>query len=171
VERNKFLSLLADASERTVAITELRRSSRLSRNLRFRVALNRSHDDSADAEFERTYPQEGHALHERESVDAVADLLWRDERVPEWIDPCVLDHHLDWTLIGLQCCGRYAADEPWLYRHPPEGMLIFNVPTLEYVRSGLGRHKPSLRSRIRSRWSGILHIRARRRRRKFFWGR
>ncbi len=110
---------------RTLALAEPSRRSGLPRDLRIRVLLNRSHDDDANPEFEKTYPEESgvNALRECDSLDEVLELLWRDGRVPEWINTVCRSGEP----ITLLCCGRYAFDEPWLVRHPTDQSLIFNV--------------------------------------------
>jgi hypothetical protein len=125
VERLEFRALLLDAIERTLALAEQQPHSGLAPDFRIRVLLNRSHDDNANPEFEKTYPEESgmNALRECDSLDEVLELLWRDGRVPEWINTMCRPGEP----ITLLCCGRYALDEPWLNRHPSDQSLIFNV--------------------------------------------
>jgi hypothetical protein len=139
VERHEFQALLVDAVERSLAVAAQRERGQAAPSLRFRVLLNRSPDASANREFETTYPQDSgvNALRECDTVDAVVALLWRDGSVPEWINTEVVDgrqRDSDSTLINLSCCGRYASDEPWLARHPPNGSLIFNVAGDDWIR-------------------------------------
>ena len=133
MERLEFSALLADAVERTLAITEQQPRSQLSPDLRFRVLLNRSHDAGANPEFETTYPEDSgmNALQECDSLEAVVELLWRDGRVPEWINT----RYRLGEPITLLCCRRFASNEPWLCRHPPAGSLIFNVPGRDWITS------------------------------------
>ncbi|MGE5186544.1 MAG: hypothetical protein ACM31C_31025 [Acidobacteriota bacterium] len=103
--------------------------------LRYRLRLNRSYDGEARVGDEVVYPEDStceRAEAVRDCSEArVVDVLWRDGRVPEWIDVSVLDALDDVTLVELMCCGRFTADEQRLY-HVAEGRPPFHMtsPTL-----------------------------------------
>lgn len=43
------------------------------------------------------------------------DFLWRDGRVPQWINVSIVAVENGVTLFELYCCGRYVADEKDMY--------------------------------------------------------
>ena len=51
--------------------------------------------------------------------------LWRDGKVPEWIDVAVeaVDHR---SLVALRCCGRFTSSEELLY-HSPSGLPPLSI--------------------------------------------
>lgn len=54
------------------------------------------------------------------SADDVVDFLWREGKVPEWIDIAVESVDDKQTFLGLFCCGRFTGTEELLYyRHQP----------------------------------------------------
>jgi len=56
----------------------------------------------------------------------VVDYLWRDGKVPEWIDASVESEDGFRSFIGLRCCGRFTASEELLY-HRPGGLAPFSI--------------------------------------------
>ena len=59
-------------------------------------------------------------------LDEVVAFLWRNGKVPEWIDVAVRaenDHH---TLLELCCCGRFTAQEDLLY-YRSGGLAPFSI--------------------------------------------
>ena len=60
------------------------------------------------------------------SALAVVDELWRDGRVPEWMDLSVVDVAQGSTVLEALCCGRFTDDETLLY-HKTEGAPPFHV--------------------------------------------
>jgi len=48
-------------------------------------------------------------------IGQVVDFLWRDERVPEWIDIMVQGEDGYRTEVALVCCGRFTAQDDLLY--------------------------------------------------------
>ncbi|HWS36946.1 MAG TPA: hypothetical protein VN408_29920 [Actinoplanes sp.] len=57
---------------------------------------------------ERHFPADEGRV-QRLSAEQAADLLWRDGRVPEWIDVAVTSENGTATIVELTCCGRYSA--------------------------------------------------------------
>lgn len=96
----------------------------------FRLRLNSSYDGNplvgdevvfpADSAFERA-----EALATCDEQQVVAE-LWRDGRVPEWIDVAVMGETGTATLLQLLCCGRFTAQDDLLY-HVREGRPPFHV--------------------------------------------
>lgn len=101
----------------------------------FRVRLNSSYDGDLRVGDEVVFPDDGSFQRAEElaacSEEQVIDTLWRDGRVPEWIDVAVIGETGAATLLQLLCCGRFTAQENLLY-HEREGRPPFHVtgPTL-----------------------------------------
>jgi len=130
-----FVARLAASAEAAWAFAQTQLIEQLPESLEFRVRLNRSYDGDApggdEVRFpEDSAPQRAVALNRCSAATAVGE-LWRDGRVPEWIDVAVVDETGTTTVVELVCCGRYTADEGLLY-HIAEGVPPFHVlgPTL-----------------------------------------
>ena len=97
---------------------------------RFRLRLNSSYDGNPRIGDEVVYPddstyEKAHAVMDCTAEQAVAE-LWREGRVPEWIDVSVIGETGSTTLIQLQCCGRFTADDQRLY-HQQGGRPPFQI--------------------------------------------
>jgi hypothetical protein len=90
----------------------------------FRVRLNQSYDGDPPQPGEVRFPADSaaaraEALHRCDAATVVAE-LWRDGRVPEWVDVVVVGTTGAETVIELVCCGRFTDDQTRLY-HRREG--------------------------------------------------
>jgi len=97
--------------------------------MRFRVLLNQSNDDIVPLRpGEVVFPQDSGRIRALHACDArtVVDELWRDGRVPEWVDLSVVDVRRKSTAVEMLCCGRFTDDESLLYHHA-EGRPPFHV--------------------------------------------
>ncbi len=96
---------------------------------KYRVCLNSSYDARVCSE-ETVFPEESAIEKKMETAclkfDEVVGLLWRDGKVPEWINISVVDVIGEETLIELVCCGRFTANEQLLY-HRSEKLPPFEV--------------------------------------------
>jgi hypothetical protein len=99
-------------------------------DLRFRVHLNGSYDGNPRVGDEVVYPEDSafdEALRLNEvTEDQVLATLWRDGRVPEWVNLSVAGETGAATLIDVVSCGRFTEDEGLLY-HAHEGRPPFHV--------------------------------------------
>ena len=101
---------------------------------RFVVSLNQSCDNTL-SEGEFVYPDDplrvGN-LTDSLTLDQVVDLLWRDDRIPEWIDMSACRTTPNFTLFSLICCGRFTDRSDLLYysdaAHCPFGIKSPNLP-------------------------------------------
>lgn len=75
-------------------------------NFRYYVILNQSNDDLANVNFD-LYPEDQNRIEECDSIDAVAELLVRDEKIPVWIDVSIFRCHKEYSLMRLICAGRF----------------------------------------------------------------
>lgn len=130
MERELFARRLHDAA---VAARDFARrfiAETLPDELRFRVRLNSSYDGNPLVKDETVFPndsgyEKANAFKDC-SEQEVLDLLWRDERVPEWINFSVIGENGAVTIIEVLSCGRFTADEGLLY-HLREGRPPFHV--------------------------------------------
>jgi len=95
--------------------------------LRFRVLFNQLNDDIVPLRAgEVVFSQDsGRVLPACTAATAVG-ALWREGRVPEWIDLSVVDVRRASTVVEVLCCGRFTDDETLLY-HQKEGAPPFHV--------------------------------------------
>jgi hypothetical protein len=101
----------------------------------FRLRLNSSYDGNPRVGDEVIFPDDSSFQRAEElkacNEEQVVSELWRDGRVPEWIDVAVMGETGKATLLQLLCCGRFSAQDERLY-HAWEGRPPFHVtgPTL-----------------------------------------
>lgn len=118
MDRCSFADRLARASEFCREFTTKFVCDALPDALKYHVLLNQSYDANPLREGEVTFPDD---LRTHESVvgpldaDDVASLLWRDGKVPEWIDISVWGTDRQNTYFELLCCGRFTDREELLY--------------------------------------------------------
>lgn len=98
--------------------------------LLFRVRVNQSYDHSDPRPGEVRFPEDSArdramALSRCDADTAIAE-LWRDGRVPEWVNVAVVDETGMATVIEIVCCGRFTDDEDRLY-NAAEGVPPFHV--------------------------------------------
>ena len=60
------------------------------------------------------------------SFEEAFQFLWRNGKVPEWIDVSVQACDADFSYVQLRCCGRFTALEELQY-HKAEGYPPFHV--------------------------------------------
>lgn len=93
--------------------------------IRYVLLLNVSYNDNQLDEDEFVFNEESLSQEFTESHD-VAELLWRDGKVPEWINVSVVSETEEFTNIKLECCGRFTSNPKYIY-HAKEGMAPFHV--------------------------------------------
>ena len=92
----------------------------------FRLLFNQSNDDIEPLRgCELVFPEDDGRQRSCRGPTAI-DELWRDGRVPEWIDLCVSAVERRSTVIEALCCGRFTDDDRLLY-HRAEGRPPFHV--------------------------------------------
>jgi hypothetical protein len=83
----------------------------------FWVMLNCSYDRNPLRDDEIVFPDDVRTHGKRVgplAADAVVSLLWRECRVPEWIDIIPWEAHERVMCFGLLCCGRFTAQSELL---------------------------------------------------------
>ncbi|MBU2666592.1 hypothetical protein KOI35_24085 [Actinoplanes bogorensis] len=126
MDRDVFAGRLHASAEAAWAFARKFVAEELPAPLLFRVRLNQSYDGNPPEPGEVRFPQDStRFLSKCDAATAVAE-LWRDGRVPEWIDVAVVDETGSATVIELVCCGRFTDDNSRLY-HAREGRPPFHV--------------------------------------------
>ena len=130
VEKAEFRRRLRKATETAVDFTRDFVRETLPDAVLYRVSLNSSYDGNPldadevvfpnDSQFEKSASLVGR------TEDQFVDALWRDGRIPEWIDLNVIAEDGGNTVIQALSCGRYTSNEELLY-HQQEGYPPFHV--------------------------------------------
>jgi hypothetical protein len=98
--------------------------------MRFRIRLNSSCDSHFRFGVELIFPEDSSLARAEELAECdeeqAFDTLWRNGRVPEWIDVSVIGESGTTTMLQLVCCGRFAREHRLLY-HEWEGIPPFHV--------------------------------------------
>jgi hypothetical protein len=130
VDRDVFEQRLRTAARLTVEFGRRFVRQSLPDAVAFRVYPNQSYDDNPRVGDEVVFPDdslpEGRS-HGPWSAAEVVALLWRDGKVPEWIDAVVEAEDGTRSVIGLRCCGRFTAQEELLYHRYPNGVPPFSI--------------------------------------------
>ncbi len=129
MNRTTFEERLEEAARHAVGFARQYVRDVLPDEVVFRVYPNQSYDGNPRVGDEAVFP--GDSLpdwhyHGPWSARQVADFLWRDGRVPEWIDIAVQDADGCHTVVSLRCCGRFTAQDDLLY-HRGGGLPPFSV--------------------------------------------
>jgi len=134
MERSLFAQRLDEAAARARDFARNYIIEELPDELRFRVRLNSSCDAHLRGD-ERVFPGDSAPEVAARLVQVTAaqlvETLWRDGCSPEWVDLSVIGKVEGATLIEVTSCGRFVADDGFLY-HQQEGYPPFHVvgPTL-----------------------------------------
>jgi hypothetical protein len=131
MDRETFRHHFATAAARARDYARTSVAEPLPEAVRFRLRLNSSYDGNPLRDDQIVYPADGsferaRALHDVNFDEALAE-LWREGRVPEWVDLVVVGETGEATLIEALVCGRFTADDQGLYHqgtgHPPFSAL------------------------------------------------
>ena len=95
---------------------------------RYFILLNSSFDGNPLAPGEHIFPNHDWPQADTQvarTADEVVERLWRDGKIPEWIDITPYEAEQDLLYFELRCCGRFTANEAHLY-HKQEGYPPFH---------------------------------------------
>jgi hypothetical protein len=93
---------------------------------------NMSYDGNPLIGDEQTFPEDSFGLTEEKpyigplTESDVVEFLWRNGRIPEWVNVTVSTFDEKYTYLELLCCGRFTATGGRLY-HAGEGYPPFHV--------------------------------------------
>lgn len=126
MDRSLFHQSLADSLKAARDFGQEFVEETLPKAIHCRVWLNQSMDANLRPS-EIVFPDDRSRPMPLESTeDQVMDLLWRDGRIPEWIDLSVVGMQPGVTIVELSVCGRFTSDERLLY-HQEGGRPPFHV--------------------------------------------
>jgi hypothetical protein len=129
VDRITFEKRLLTAARRVVLFAREYVCQPLPDEVAFRVYPNQSFDGNPRVGDEVIFPEEslpGGEFHGPWSAEETVAYLWRDGKVPEWIDAVVEAEDGRRSLVALRCCGRFTASADLLY-HRPGGLPPFSI--------------------------------------------
>jgi hypothetical protein len=114
---SEFASLLETSTAEAIAFARSMVFDELPANYTYRVFPNQSYDGHREPD-DVVYPNDSlddmHDFIEMGRDDCIR-YLYRDGRVPQWIDISVGAVDYDFTYIYLRCCGRFTAHDERLY--------------------------------------------------------
>jgi hypothetical protein len=129
VDRATFEQRLREAARRVVLFAREYVRQPLPDEVAFLVYPNQSFDGNPRVGDESVFPDEslpGGKFHGPWSEQETVAFLWREGKVPEWIDAAVEAEDGRRSLIALRCCGRFTTSEELLY-HRPGGLAPFSI--------------------------------------------
>lgn len=127
LSRSAFKQHLQDAAIVARDFTRAMVINRLPDSIYYVIHYGCSYDGNPLVGDEKTFPEDYDCSPvSTASADEVADRLWRDGFVPEWINVSVSHEDEHFTHIKLECCGRYSATPRMMY-HVREGLPPFHV--------------------------------------------
>lgn len=127
IDRESFRKNLLAASDHAVEFARTLVVNKLIGSTRYFVHVGASHDGNPLEKGEIIVSENfDRKKVEFKNCEQVIDLLWRDGKVPEWINVSVASESEGHTTIRLECCGRYSSNPDHIY-HIHEGRAPFHV--------------------------------------------
>ena len=129
MDRETFKHRLVQTSERAILSAREHVFNHLPDEYRYLLFPNQSYDGHPLEADEEVFPHEslpGRKYLGPLDLEQVIDRLWRDGRVPEWINVSLEACDANWSYLQLDCCGRFTATEELLY-HRGQGRQPFQV--------------------------------------------
>jgi hypothetical protein len=128
LSKTSFQNLLRLATMMTLEYAREHISSEIPANVRYKLYPNESYDGGSLRGDVTLYPDdtlpEG-GFHGPLTIADAISFLWRNGKIPQWIDLTVDSVLADLTIIKLRCCGRFTATAEYLY-YSDEGLGPFN---------------------------------------------
>ena len=135
MNKDIFQGNLIKATERVMPFSREYVTNPLPDSCRYLVFPNQSYDGNPLVADEQVFPDEslpqGEYLGPFQFHDVI-EYLWRDGKVPEWVNVTVYSYDKSHTYLELLCCGRFTAMDEGLYHRaeniPPFHVLGPNLP-------------------------------------------
>jgi hypothetical protein len=139
MDRRTFESRLTESTNLAVEFARDFVFNLLPSHYRYLLFPNQSYDGNPLVEDEIIFPEE--SLPQDKYLgpltgDEVVSYLWRNGKVPEWVDVNVHSVDENYTYLRLLCCGRFTATDTLLY-HQHEGRPPFHMRS-PYLPPGWG---------------------------------
>src|SRR5262245_43807436 len=129
MDKSTFERRMIQASENAISWARQHVSNPLPAAYLYLLFPNQSYDGNPLEADEEIFPNEAlpqfKFLGPLDAAQALA-FLWRDGKVPEWINASVQACDKQFSYVQLLCCGRFTATEELLY-HRAEGYQPFHV--------------------------------------------
>lgn len=110
----EFHNLLTHSTNSAFDFAKKYVTNDLPNNYKYIAHLNISNDNTNLKQFD-IYPEDDHKITELISSADVVELLFRDNKVPVWIDISVEYLNKENTIFRLLCAGRYSSDSNEFY--------------------------------------------------------
>jgi len=129
MDRTTFAGNLESAAKLLLPFTRSLISNALPDEVRFLVQPNATYDGNPLEDDEQRFPNDVRSG--PLTAEQAVERLWRDGKVPEWINLSVHSYDVNFTYAELLCCGRFTALDRHLY-HRAEGRPPFHIlgPTI-----------------------------------------
>jgi len=130
VNKGDFLTYLTSASYHATKFAERYVRNKMVYDFKFEVRLKLSSDPHA-TDQDHLFNKEDEGVVICQNLHEVVDLLWRDSKVPEWIDVAVKAAAKDYTLLELRCSDRYTGErDKMVYSNRGQGPFGIKSPSL-----------------------------------------
>lgn len=128
--KEEFLVLINGASFIAFKFAEQYVKNKLKPEFRYDVHLNVSHDDTNLDDFD-IYPEDNNRIEKGLTDKEVRELLYRNGKIPVWVDIAVHKADKNITTFQLLCAGRYSDDdEKYYYQKGGTGPFGIKSPYL-----------------------------------------
>lgn len=112
MEKEDFKINLKKALDGLIDFTQEMVTNKLPHEYKFIIKTNCSYDGNELTADEEVYPDD--KIDETSSINpatesTVIDYLWRNGKVPQWINLQVSSCDSNFSYITLECCGRFSA--------------------------------------------------------------
>ena len=114
--KEEFRILINRVSPTSFKIAQHYLINKLQPKFKYDVYLNQSQENSSQSKFDY-YPEENDKIETKLTNKEVCDLLYRNGKLPVWIDIFVYQSDTTTTTFKLICAGRYSEDEKEYYYH------------------------------------------------------
>ncbi len=119
VDKSTFRARLIQAAERVIPFTQIYVIDALPSMYRYRIFPNCSYDGRPRVGDEEVFPEDSEGVPATGlgpwGPEEVVEYLWRDGKIPEWINVHVYSYDDEYTYVALTCCGRFTARDDLLY--------------------------------------------------------
>lgn len=127
--KQEFLFHLQGASLVTLKFAERYVKDKLTTDFKYNVIFTPSHHTINPGHFD-FYPEDDGILKLDLTDDEVVKLLYRNNKIPIWIDINVLKSSRKSTTFNLLCAGRYSDNkEDWYYKDDGSAPFGIKSPT------------------------------------------
>lgn len=125
ISKQGFQSNFRSATSKAVAFAKTRVINFLPEKIKYLVYMNASNDMEPLEEGECKFSGDPNRKVYFDDLE-VAEFLWREGKVPEWINVSVCDASDEYTEVRLVCCGRFSSKKEHMY-HVQELQAPFHV--------------------------------------------